>query len=194
MTETQPGPRHATPAPWAPPAGRGVHWNQAPGHAPAGLAPAWAGMPPAAPPRRPRWGWIVLGIVGVIAALGLVGTLVVANQPMTVQGSVTVYGMNGVVSPGSSCSNTYLTGRPVSIFGADGSLVGTSSITGYGTAVNQWSTYSSGYADACVYSFTVADVPAGEKSYRVTLGTDISNSVGFTEDQLSRGAHITMGH
>lgn len=200
MTETQPGSRHAAPGPWAPPAPR-VHWSPTPqgyGPPPAGLggpAPMYAPAPPAHPvaPRRPRGGWIALGIVAGVALLGLIGILVAANQPMTVQGSATVYGMSGYLTPGTSCTSTYYTGRPVSIFGADGSLIGISTITGYGTAVNQWGTYS-GYADACRYSFTVANVPTGEKSYRVTLGSDISNSVGFTEDALtSWGANITLG-
>lgn len=191
------------PAPFAPPTGYATAPGRTtpPGYAPwstppvamppAGLAP----MGPAAPipPARPgtRWGWVVLAIVAAVAAVALVGTVAASNRAMTVNGTVTVYGMYGYVTPGSSCSSTSVNGTPVSIYNATGGLVGTATLTGYGTARNTWSTYSYGYADSCEYTFTIADVAASDH-YRVKAGSGTGDGVGFTREQIeSGGADIT---
>lgn len=137
-----------------------------------------------------RAGWVVIAIVAAIAAVALIGT-VAANRTFTVTGSVTIYGMYGAVSPGSSCSNTAVNGMPVTIYDSAGDLVGTATLTGYGTARNTWSTYSYGYADSCAYAFSIADVAASDH-YRVTAGSNAGDGVGFTREQLeTSGAHIT---
>jgi hypothetical protein len=205
MTQTQPDPNAAgtTPsAPWTP-TQRGVHWTETASR-PSGPMPP-AGMPPVAaqgyawpaPPRRTgmRWSWIVLGVVAAIVAVAIIGTVAQKTSKMTINGSAVVYGMSSLMAPGTACTSPAMTGKPVSIFGSNGDLVGTSSLTGSGVAVNQWNTYSGGYADACQYSFTLTDVTASDDYYRVTLGADISNSVGFSKEQLqASGANITMGH
>jgi hypothetical protein len=142
-----------------------------------------------------RWGWIVLGVVAAIVAVAIIGTVAQKTAKMTINGSVTVYGNSSLMTPGAGCQNLSLTGKPVSIYGSDGDLVGTSSLTGSGTAVNEWNTYSSGYADACRFSFTLTNVSAADDYYTVTLGSDRSSGVGFSKEQLqSSGAQITYGH
>jgi hypothetical protein len=175
----------------APPAGP-VPPTRFPVEPPAGLG--W-GVPatPAVPPSRPRWGWIVVGVLAFLAVIGLLATVVSAHRTMTVQGSVTAAGY-GTLTPGEGCSMTSMQGRPVSIFGADGTLVGTTSLPTYGIAVREWNTYSS-YADGCRFDITFTDVAARDDYYRVGVGTDPTNAVGFSRDQLeSSGANITYGH
>ncbi|MDD7966799.1 hypothetical protein [Actinomycetospora lemnae] len=179
-----------------------------PPRGPHGPQPMWQGRPPlwsvppaglgtAAPMPTPparsgmRAGWVVIAIVAAIAAVALIGT-VAANRTMTVTGSVTIYGMYGAVSPGSSCSNTAVTGMPVTIHDAAGDLVGTATLTGYGTARNTWSSYSYGYADSCQYAFTMSDVAASDH-YLVKSGRSNGDGVGFTREEIeSNGAHITL--
>jgi hypothetical protein len=179
VTQTHPQRYVTTSAPWMPP------------------PPGWPGYGAPAPQRRPgmRWGWIVLGVVAAIVAVAIIGTVAQRTAKMTINGSVTVYGMSTLTSPGQACQNLSMTGKPISIFGSNGDLVGTSSLVGSGTAVNEWNSYSYGYADACRFAFTLTDVAASDEYYRVTLGSDISNSVGFSKEQLqSSGANITWGH
>lgn len=201
MTQTHPELRiaqapaaHAHPA-WAP---ARSHHGAKRAEPPAGLPPlGWPGHGAPAPQPRSgmRWGWIVLGVVAAIVAVAIIGTVAQRTARMTVNGSVTVYGMNTLMAPGTACQNPSMIGRPVSIFGSNGDLVGTSSLTGSGTAVDQWSSYSSGYADACDYTFTFANVTSADDFYTVTVGTDAAQGVGFSKDQLQRsGANITYGH
>ncbi len=200
MTQTHPDPQ-AT-APWT--TGRhSAPWGGSPGQPnipvpPAGMPPmGWPGYGSPAPqrPSGMRWGWIVLAVVAAIVAVAIIGTVAQKTAKMTINGSVTVYGMNTLMTPGTACQNQAMTGKPVSIFGSDGALVGTSSLTGSGTAVNQWNTYSYGYADACQYSFTFTNVTGADDFYTVTLGSNAAQGVGFSKDQLqSSGARITYGH
>jgi hypothetical protein len=199
MTQTHPESRTA---PWTP-APRGVHWADGPARPtmpvpPAGLG--WSGYgwaaPQAAPPGRSgmRWGWIVLGVVAAVVAVAIIGSVARQTSKMTINGSVTVYG--AAAQSGAACQNTSMTGKPISIFGSNGDLVGTTSLTGYGVAVNQWNVSSyANYADSCRFSFTLTDVTAADDYYRVTTGSDVSDSVGFSKEQLeASGANITYGH
>ena len=195
MTQTQPERHVAAGTPWAPtPAG--VHWADA--QPPAGLPPmGWQVYGPPTPPRRSgmRWGWIVLGVVAAIVAVAIIGSVAQKTAKMTINGSVTVYGMSTLTTPGQACQNPSMTGRPVSIFGSNGDLVGTSSLVGSGTAVDQWNTYSYGYADACQFSFTFTGVTSADDYYTVAVGSDRSKGVGFSKEQLqTSGANITYGH
>ncbi|MCD2196223.1 hypothetical protein LQ327_22880 [Actinomycetospora endophytica] len=209
MTKTQPqsgvdsGATASPVGPWVS-TQRGVHWGEVPSQSgggpvpPAGLPPmGWQGYGAPTPQRRSgmRWGWIVLGVVLAIVAVAIIGTVAQKTSKMTINGSVTVYGMNGVVMPGSACENPSMRGKPVSIFGSNGDLVGTSSLTGSGTALDQWNTYSSGYADACQYSFTFTNVSGADDFYTVAVGTSAGQGVGFSKEQLqTSGAQVTYGH
>lgn len=201
MTQTHPESRTA---PWTP-APRGVHWAEAPAQPtmPVPLAGlGWSGYgwpaPQAAPPRRSgmRWGWLVLGVVAAIVAVAIIGTVAQKTSKMTINGSVVVYG-SSTLTPGSGCSMISVQGKPVSIFGSHGDLVGTTSLAGdNGVAVNQWNTYSYGnYADGCRFTFTLSDVSAADDYYTVSVGGSASQGVGFSKDQLqTSGANITYGH
>jgi hypothetical protein len=115
---------------------------------------------------------------------------------MTISGSVVASGY-GTLTPGSGCSMTSMEGKSISIFGSDGTLVGTTMLNGTdGVAVNQWNTYSYGnYADGCRFTFTLTNVSAADDYYTVAVGNDASKGVGFSKDQLqSSGAQITYGH
>ncbi|MDD7941988.1 hypothetical protein PHK61_26585 [Actinomycetospora lutea] len=178
-------------APFPPPA---AAWAPPPAWSlpPAGLGPHPPGVP--APPARSgtRWGWIVLGIVAAIAAVVLIGTVAANNRTMTVNGTVTIYGMSGYVTPGSGCTGTVASGMPVTLYDASGSVVGTATLTGSGIAANTWSTYTSGYADSCSYAFTMTDVAATDDHYRVKAGSASGDGVGFSREQLeTSGAHVT---
>lgn len=166
------------PAPWTvPPAGMGPIGSGTP-------APARSGM---------RAGWVVIAVVAAIAAVVLIGTVAANSRTMTVPGTVTVYGMSGYVSPGSSCTNSAVSGTPVTIYNAAGELVGTTSLTGYGIARNTWSSYYYGYSDSCEYSFTISDVAASGDYFRVKAGSGTGDGVGFSRAQLeSSGAGITI--
>lgn len=159
---------------------------------PAGLGPVAAGF--AAPPPRSgtRWGWIVIAIVAAIAAVALIGTVAANNRTMTVHGTVTIYGMSGYVTPGSGCTGALASGMPVTLYDASGSVVGTATLTGSGSAANTWSTYTYGYADSCSYSFTMTGVAATDDHYRVKAGSASGDGVGFTREQLeTSSAHVT---
>ncbi|HEY2225176.1 hypothetical protein [Actinomycetospora sp.] len=187
------------PDPWSPdiPAPRGIRWLDEPAPVSAG---AVRDAPPAGldtlPATRPRWLLIaltigmVLAVVGVVAVVGIVaGT----HRTMTVQGSLVVAG-RGPVAPGGGCSVTTMPGHSVSIFGADGAVVGSATLPTSGTAVDQWHS-ASPWADACRYAFTVPDVPASDDSYRVGLDGNASDTVPFSRDELtSTGALLTYGH
>lgn len=69
-------------------------------------------------------------------------------------------------------------------------LVGTGSLSG-GVATNSTS-YSSGYADACVFTYSVPDVPASDY-YRVKVGNSSDSGVPFTAEQVDGDAHIRFG-
>jgi hypothetical protein len=200
VTPAIPRPREPEPlSPWSPdiPAPRGIRWLD---EAAPVSADATRGAPPAglatSPGRRPRWGLIaltigvVLAVVGVLAAVGIV---VVTHRTMTVQGSIVVAG-RGALAPGSSCWVSAMPGHSVSIFGADGTVVGSATLPTSGTAVDQWHT-ASPWADACRFSFTVPDVPASDDSYRVGLDGNTADAVSFSHDELtSKGAQLTYGH
>lgn len=165
-------------------------------------APSSWSMPPAGPgpigpgtPTRPgmRWGWVVIAIVAAIAAVMLIGTVASNSRTMTVTGTVTVYGMSGYVSPGSSCTGSAVHGTSVTIYDASGDLVGATSLTGYGIARNTWSTSYYGYSDSCEYSFTMPDVAATGDYFRVKAGSGAGDGVGFSREQIeSSGADITL--
>jgi hypothetical protein len=159
---------------------------------PAGLGPVAAGFPAPPPRSGMRWGWFVIAIVAAIAAVALIGTVAANNRTMTVNGTVTIYGMSGYVTPGSGCTGTLASGMPVTLYDASGSVVGTATLTGSGIATDTWSTYTSGYADSCSYSFTMTDVAATDDHYRVKAGSASGDGVGFTREQLeTSGAHVT---
>jgi hypothetical protein len=203
VTTTRPEPAEELPP-------QGVHWRSAPYlPPPAGVqqpippaVPLWQGpVPPFGPPRpggppkRTPWGWIIGGIAGgfvLLVVLILVAVVALVPRTMTVNGSVVVGG-RGTLQPGMGCEMTSAAGRPVSIFGSDGRLVGSTSLTGTnGIAVNQWNSAQPGLADGCQFPFTLSGVDAEDTFYRVTLGSDIDNSVGFSRQQLeTSGAHIT---
>ncbi len=196
MTQTQPERHLAAGTPWAPtPAG--VHWADA--QPPAGLpAMGWQVYGPPTPPRRSgmRWGWIVLGVVAAIVAVAIIGTVAQKTAKMTINGSVVAYGY-GSLTPGSGCSMRSMAGKPISIFGSNGDLVGTTTLSGDdGVAVNEWNTSTYGnYADGCRFTFTLAGVSAADDYYTVAVGSDRTVGVGFSKEQLqTSGANITYGH
>lgn len=157
---------------------------------PAGLGPVAPGVPTPSSRPRLRAGWVVIAIVAAIAAVALIGT-VAANRTMTVTGSVAVYGW-GTLTPGTACSINSAEGMPVTIYDAVGQLVGTTTLRGGGIAQDTWNSSSYGYADSCVYSFTISDVDATNDWYRVKSGSDSGDGVGFSREQLeTSGAHIT---
>ena len=96
---------------------------------------------------------------------------------------------------GTSCEGKgafdFLTpGGSVSVYDATGALVGTGSLSS-GVATNSTS-YSSGYADACVFTYSVPDVPASDY-YRVKVGNSSDSGVPFTAEQVDGDAHIRFG-
>ncbi|NMO90417.1 hypothetical protein [Actinomycetospora sp. TBRC 11914] len=189
-------------APWSPDipaqrsAPRGIRWLDAPEDP----RPA-AGVPPAGldgdvPPGRPRRARIALLVAVVLVVVGVVavgGVVALTPRTMTVQGSLVVAG-RGALSTGASCSISTMPGHSVTVFGADGRVVGTAALPGEGTAVDQWHTVSP-FADACRFAFTVPDVASGDASYRVGLDGDRSDTVSFSHDELTTtGAQLTYGH
>ena len=194
-------------APWTPTPPQGIRWldaTAAPGPAPSwrptrsrrwlwiataapGPAPSWR------PTRSRRWLWIAAAVAAVVVAVALVaGLLVAANRTMTVQGTVVVAGSTALL-PGAPCQAPAVADRPVSIFGADGLLVGTAPLSASGVAVDQWGS-SFPFADACRYSFLLSDVQAGDDRYRVGVGGSVAGTKEFTREQLeTRGAAITYG-
>lgn len=186
---TVPAPRRpsepSTLAPWTPTPPQGIRWLD---------ATATAGPTPSSRPARSRrWLWITAAVVAVVAAVALVaGLLVAANRTMTVQGTVVVAGST-VLLPGAPCEASAVSDRSVSIFGADGLLVGTAPLSSSGVAVDQWGS-SFPFADACRYSFLLTDVQAGDDRYRVGVGSSVAGTTEFTREQLeSRGAALTHG-
>lgn len=171
-------PGRPAPSPWSVP--------------PAGLGPIGPGM--STPARSGmRWGWVVIAVIAAIAAVTLIGTVASNSRTMTVTGTVTVYGMSGYVSPGSSCTGSVVNGTSVTIYDASGDLVGTTSLTGYGIARNTWSTSYYGYSDSCEYSFTMPEVAATGDYFRVKAGSGAGDGVGFSREQIeSSGADITL--
>lgn len=171
-------------APWTPTPPQGIRWLD---------ATAAPGPAPAPRPTRSRRWWIAGALAAVVVAVALVaGLLVAANRTMTVQGTVEVAG-SSVLLPGAPCQAPAVADRPVSIFGADGLLVGTAPLPATGVAVDRWGS-SFPFADACRYSFLLSDVQAGDAFYRVGVGTSVANTTAFTREQLeTRGAAITYG-
>ena len=179
-------PRPTSPiAPWTPTPPQGIRWLDA--TAAPGPAPSWR------PTRSRRWLWITAAAAAVVAAVALVaGLLVAANRTMTVQGTVVVAGSTALL-PGAPCQAPAVADRPVSIFGADGLLVGTAPLSASGVAVDQWGS-SFPFADACRYSFLLTDVQAGDDRYRVGVGSSVAGTAEFTREQLeTRGAALTYG-
>lgn len=185
-----PAPRRASEptspiAPWTPTPPQGIRWLDA--TAAPDPTPTWR------PTRSRRWLWITAAVVAVVAAVALVaGLLVAANRTMTVQGTVVVAGSTALL-PGAPCEAPAVADRSVSIFGADGLLVGTAPLSAPGVAVDQWGS-SFPFADACRYSFLLSDVQAGDDRYRLGVGGSVAGSEEFTREQLeTRGAAITYG-
>lgn len=186
-----PAPRPSSPgestsplAPWSPTPPQGIRWLDAT------AAPGPTPTPSAT--RSRRW-WIAGAVAAVVAAVALVaGLLVAANRTMTVQGTVDVAGSSALL-PGAPCQAPAVADRPVSIFGADGLLVGTAPLPATGVAVDRWGS-SFPFADACRYSFLLTDVQASDDVYRLGVGGSVANTTTFTREQLeSRGAAITYG-
>ena len=171
-------------APWTPTPPQGIRWLE---------ATAMPGPSPSSRPARSRrWLWIA-AVVAVVAVVTLVaGLLVAANRTMTVQGTVVVAGSTALL-PGAPCEASAVSDRSVSIFGADGLLVGTAPLSTSGVAVDQWGS-SFPFADACRYSFLLTDVRAGDDRYRVGVGSSVAGTAEFTREQLeTRGAALTYG-
>jgi hypothetical protein len=80
----------------------------------------------------------------------------------------------------------------VTISDANGTIVGATTLSS-GTAQPSGS-YSTGYADTCVFPFTLTDVPAGDGFYRVGVGNTAGAGVPFSAEQLrTSGATISIG-
>ncbi|RZT89140.1 hypothetical protein EV383_6099 [Pseudonocardia sediminis] len=190
----RPGPTPGGPDPrrpdaaWAPYALPGGH--------PAGLGPGY-GPPPTAgwgSPQGMRWGWIAIGIVGAILVVAMLGSLA-SGATMTVPGTVTLASSSTSVTSSSSCSGlgfmSYVDyGAPVTIYDANGTLVGSGSL-GSGTPSSSSGYY---YYSDCIFSFTLDDVPADSEFYRIKIGSGNGDGVPFSAAQLrSGGAHLTIG-
>ncbi|MFC5061694.1 hypothetical protein [Actinomycetospora atypica] len=174
----------STLAPWTPTPPQGIRWLDATAVPPP--------SPSSRPPRTRRWVWVT-AVAALVAAVALVaGLLVSANRTMTVQGTVVVAGSTALL-PGAPCQAPALSDRSVSIFGADGLLVGTAPLSAAGVAVDQWGS-SFPFADACRYTFLLSDVQASDDRYRVGVGSSVATTTEFTREQLeTRGAAITYG-
>lgn len=180
------------PVPWS---GRGP-WTppQPPPWAtvPAGFGPvpvtSWT-LPPRPAPRR---GWVVLAVVGAVLLVALLGSAVAAQRTMDVTGTVSITGAAGTVAPFSACGGAgYLgwldSGTPVSIRDGEGAVVGTGSLGPGVSGPAGWS----GWSDSCTFAFSVDDVPAGSEYYRVTVGSDTSETLFSRSELQASGAHIT---
>jgi hypothetical protein len=196
-TPAVPGPR--TPqrealAPWSPdiPAQRGtprgIRWLDAPEDPP----PAGpTDLPGHRSRRRPVA--LAVGAVLVVATAVVVGIVATPEPTMTVQGSLVVAG-RGTLATGADCSVSTMPGHTVTVFGADGRVVGSAPLPPTGTAVDQWHIVGP-VADACRFPFTVPDVAAGDASYRVGLDGNPADAVLFGHDELTTtGAQLTYGH
>jgi hypothetical protein len=173
-----PPPFAQVPNPYGPPAGLGGY-PPPPAYAPA--------------PRRPRAGWVVGGLVGAVAAVALlVGIAAAVPSTITVTGAFTLvdegYGRFGVGSftPGGSCRgdggySDIHAGTQVTIADAAGSVVGTGRL-GTGTASS---------STTCEFTFTVADVPAGEDFYRLTISR--RGTMTYTAEELEAGPELSLG-
>jgi hypothetical protein len=137
-------------------------------------------------------------VVGALLALAVVTLAVTAARPaprMTVHGFVTIYGLSGFERPGADCTQPLFAGRPVTVFDDDGDTLGTTRITGHGTATDRWHTFAGGFADACRYEITVPDVSAASRQYTLAVGTEPGDGVGFDRDQLlTATADVPYGH
>jgi hypothetical protein len=181
--------------PWSgPTVGQGVSPSSpvAPAGLPAGFAPRQVR------PSGMRWGWIVIGVVGAILAVALLVSFAAAQQTMTVQGSATLHVTWSTLSSGSSCTGAGVyswlqPGTSVTISDANGTIVGTTTLSS-GTAYASGSSNYGGYADTCVFPFTLTNVPAGDNFYRVGVGNVAADGVTFTAEQLrTSGAAISYG-
>ncbi|MCD2187953.1 hypothetical protein [Actinomycetospora soli] len=168
--------------PWTPTPPSGIRWLDA-------EPPA----PPAPPrPSRRRVAWLVLAVVALLGVLGAAAVLTTGPRTMTVQGIVVV-AVSGATLPGAPCTAQPVSGWSVSIFGADGTVVGSATVPRTGYAVDRWAT-SSPFADACRFDVLFTDVRAGDPTYRVGVGRSIADSQPFSGDELERtGATITYG-
>ncbi|WP_433802795.1 hypothetical protein [Actinomycetospora sp. CA-084318] len=168
--------------PWTPTPPSGIRWLDA-------EPPA----PPAPPrPARRRVAWLVLAVVALLGIGGAAAVLDTGPRTMTVQGTVLV-AVSGLTLPGVPCTAQPVSGWTMSVFGADGGIVGSATVPRTGYAVDQWATRSP-YADACRFDVLFTDVPAGDATYRVGVGRSVADSQPFSREQLERtGASITYG-
>jgi hypothetical protein len=142
--------------------------------------------------------WVVVGVVAAILAVTLLSAFVLAHQTMTVHGNVTVHNPWGNPTVGGSCTGAgayswLKPGTPVRISSANGKIVGTTALAGGTSRISGGSNYGD-YADNCVFSFTLTDVPTNGDSYRVYVGDISADGVTLTGDELrTNGATIFVG-
>jgi hypothetical protein len=172
-------------APWTPTPPSGIRWLDT--EPPVAPAPARRG-------RGVRWvRWVVAAVVAVVAVVGTTAALLDgAGRTMTVQGTVVV-AVSGATLPGAPCTAQPVSGWTMSIFAADGSVVGSAAVPQTGYAVDRWGS-STPFADGCRFDVLFTGVPANDSVYRVGVGRSIADSTPFSRDQLeTTGASITYG-
>jgi hypothetical protein len=140
--------------------------------------------------------WLVVGFVlAALAAAVLATAARPPSAPVTVHGSVTIYGLGSFERPGDECAQPLFAGRPVSVFDDDGRTLATTTLTGHGTATDRWHSFAGGFADACRYAITFPDVAAATDSDTLAVGTAPGHGTTVTRDQLrDADVELTYGH
>ncbi|HEY2191927.1 MAG TPA: hypothetical protein VGH76_06450 [Actinomycetospora sp.] len=139
--------------------------------------------------------WLVVGLLVAALAAAVLAAARPAPAPMTAHGSVTIYGLGSFERPGDDCSQPLFAGRTVSVFDDRGRTLGTTRLTGHGTATDRWHSFAGGFADACRYAITVPAVSGASDTYTLALGTEPGQGTPVDRAQLrSVGAEVTYGH
>lgn len=137
--------------------------------------------PPPAPPARPRG--LLLGIAGVLLlaaggigfGLGRASVEWSAPDTFTVDGSMTVAGQCGFGG-----YSDIRDGTQVEIVNQDNKVLGVSALKSEDTS--------------CHFTFSVRDVPTGERLYGASVGNSNRGTIWKTQEEAAaEGFHLTLG-